>query len=510
MPSSVPIPPRSRPAVAALLGLIASAAAFSVFVIGQSNWIDDAWISFRYAHNFVNGHGLVFNVGDAVEGYTNFLWTLTAALGIALRFDPIYFAQGASILAQAVTLWAVYEIGRAAGQRGWRLLIAPLFLAGSVAFLSYPMSGMESSFFTMLVTLAFLLLQREVHRTRAGGLGLGLALLALPLARFDGFVPVLLLISYPILFRAPRRETWRRLLLPLVVFGVGLAAYNLWRISFYPTAMPNTVLAKTSVSLLRARAGLTHVSEFAVGHALILLTLGAAPFLLMRASHSARFLGWVVLGQMGYVVVVGGDWMPHYRFLLTVLPLLAALMQEGASTIADRMPLPKPVWALVLLGLFAFHSGPARAEIGVTQEDGKFFRPHDAKRIGQFLDGHLSEDEWFAIEWGGIVPFYAPRRRALDTWGLTDRAIPQHKDLAKMKWGTHTNPAYLASRAPDLIAPCARLMPTEEQARESYTPGGANYYGYYPHMLTPEFGYELRIFKIAEGAWWPALVRSDR
>ena len=53
---------------------------------------DDAFISFRYARNLVRGHGLVFNPGEAVEGYTNFLWTLGLALGMILDIDPIDWA----------------------------------------------------------------------------------------------------------------------------------------------------------------------------------------------------------------------------------------------------------------------------------------------------------------------------------------------------------------------------------------------------------------------------------
>ncbi|MFQ5416191.1 MAG: hypothetical protein ACE5FL_03975 [Myxococcota bacterium] len=48
--------------------------------------IDDAYISFRYAGNLVAGHGLVFNAGEYVEGFTNLLWTLLIAAGIALGF----------------------------------------------------------------------------------------------------------------------------------------------------------------------------------------------------------------------------------------------------------------------------------------------------------------------------------------------------------------------------------------------------------------------------------------
>jgi len=52
---------------------------------------DDAFISFRYARNWVNGHGLVFNPGERVEGYTNFLWTLLCALPIKMDWDPVFF-----------------------------------------------------------------------------------------------------------------------------------------------------------------------------------------------------------------------------------------------------------------------------------------------------------------------------------------------------------------------------------------------------------------------------------
>ena len=41
--------------------------------------VDDAFISYRYAWNLVAGHGLVFNIDEYVEGYSNFLWVLLTA-----------------------------------------------------------------------------------------------------------------------------------------------------------------------------------------------------------------------------------------------------------------------------------------------------------------------------------------------------------------------------------------------------------------------------------------------
>src|SRR5262245_37549022 len=66
-------------------------------------WIvDDAGISFAYARNLAQGHGLVSQPGlPPVEGYSNFLWVLLMALSFALRlFDPVLTPK---LLAVALT-----------------------------------------------------------------------------------------------------------------------------------------------------------------------------------------------------------------------------------------------------------------------------------------------------------------------------------------------------------------------------------------------------------------------
>ncbi|MBI3736128.1 hypothetical protein HY256_06410, partial [Candidatus Sumerlaeota bacterium] len=46
----------------------------------RSDFLDDAYISFRYARHLAEGRGLVWNVGDRpIEGFTNLLHTLFAA-----------------------------------------------------------------------------------------------------------------------------------------------------------------------------------------------------------------------------------------------------------------------------------------------------------------------------------------------------------------------------------------------------------------------------------------------
>ena len=70
---------------------------------------DDAFISFRYARNLLEGHGLVFNPGERVEGYTNLLWVLElaalwGAFGLLLSgelvwLDVVHFVRADHVIA---------------------------------------------------------------------------------------------------------------------------------------------------------------------------------------------------------------------------------------------------------------------------------------------------------------------------------------------------------------------------------------------------------------------------
>ena len=65
---------------------------------------DDAFIPFRYLANLFAGHGLVYNPGERVWGYTNFLWIALLAPPIAGGIDPLAAARALGLLSNAVVL----------------------------------------------------------------------------------------------------------------------------------------------------------------------------------------------------------------------------------------------------------------------------------------------------------------------------------------------------------------------------------------------------------------------
>ncbi len=62
---------------------------FAWLVARFHHLIDDAFISFRYAHNWAEGIGLRYNYeGDPVEGFSNFLWVVLLTLGELVGIAP--------------------------------------------------------------------------------------------------------------------------------------------------------------------------------------------------------------------------------------------------------------------------------------------------------------------------------------------------------------------------------------------------------------------------------------
>src|SRR4051794_28113976 len=85
---------------ALVLGLVTVAA---VILIAHSlvwNFVtDDAFISFVYSRNLAKHGQLVFNLGERVEGYTNFLWTVLLAALMKVGLAP-------EIMSRVLGTWA--------------------------------------------------------------------------------------------------------------------------------------------------------------------------------------------------------------------------------------------------------------------------------------------------------------------------------------------------------------------------------------------------------------------
>jgi len=182
---------------------------------------DDAYISYRYAENLASGHGLVYNVGERVEGYTNFLFTVLLAAGRVLGFQAsttakaLGVASGLGVVALtyflAVTLWKAEAAKHAQAKAAlpW-FVMAPWLLALDSAFLSHCVAGLETGLFTLLVVAGTFLMVREEQSSSRGRRWPGWSTLpfaAAALTRPEGVVYFALLMMFRMRRTQPAART---------------------------------------------------------------------------------------------------------------------------------------------------------------------------------------------------------------------------------------------------------------------------------------------------------------
>ena len=440
---------------------------------------DDAFISFRYAANLVEHGELVFNVGERVEGYSNFLWTVAMALLLWLDLDPVPGSQVAGLAASlgtlAVTAAFHRRLDRPGSRRtsGWDAL-APLLLASSSAFACWTSGGLETALFTLLLTLASMTLWAARHdgETRAagwGGVWAGLAALARP----EGvlFAAAATLWSLIGARRGPDREASNAASLRFIAaFGAVYAPYFVWRWIYYGWFFPNTFYAKSS-GLELWWPGALYVLDFLVQsqHLVVLMAIGAwlRPIDDRRDARITGFALIVTLAFALHVARVGGDFMALHRYLVPLLPLLALAAVRGARALSRRVlaarspraPLllrsAAAVFAAALLAQAVFVARDTlvpRIEFGIDSV-GLLRRYSDQWTLaGRWFADHAPADASLAITAAGAIPYYSGLT-TIDILGLTDEWIA-HSVPPSIPRAGHTRQApdaYLLERGVDYL-----------------------------------------------------------
>src|SRR5688500_675742 len=136
---------RLRPHLHLVLGLGLPLVVLGIFVWRvRLHTVDDAYISFRYARNFARGWGLVYNEGERIEGYTNFLWTVLLGLGIKVGLPAVGTAKVLGTVSACGALAIVYQLSRRLRPLRAMPALATWLCASTLVFAGYGVFGLET------------------------------------------------------------------------------------------------------------------------------------------------------------------------------------------------------------------------------------------------------------------------------------------------------------------------------------------------------------------------------
>lgn len=406
---------------------------------------DDAYISLRYARNLATGHGLVYNPGEFVEGYTNFAWTVLMAVPLKLGIDPVLFGHLVSIAFMVATILALITLATRVFGSPLMGNLCGLVLLGNATFLWYGTGGLETQMQTALVTMVWLLalpvLRRSGKPPTAATLALLSALAGLSLLTRLDSVLVVLIPMLAVFWDVCRQPDTRLIRLP-ALFGPALAMvlpWTLWRLSTYGSLIPNTATAKANPLSISVLQGLSFLALFVTVNLLFVFLPSALRYggqLLARAPFGA-IAGTIAL-WVAYILKVGGDFM-EFRFMVCVLPLLSVVLVALMSL--TRSPRYQSVLLASLAVGFVLHVAVMGTggvlNIDSTGNLDAFVTDPDSGlaalgvEINEALKGSPEAEQpgsgsaVIATGGAGAIPYYAQLRN-VDPFGLTDVWTAEH------------------------------------------------------------------------------------
>jgi hypothetical protein len=435
---------------------------------------DDAFISFRYARNLVRGHGLVFNPGEWVEGYSNLSWTLIMAGLISLDLDPI---QGSAILgvaSVAATMVLLLRIGRSQEARALSpaLLIAPGLMAIDAEMILEAVEGLETTFYMLLLCIAVLRGLQELKESRPHWLStafFGLALLTRPEA------PLIFGLFHlgAWLWARDRPDQLRRGLHASAVMVCALVLLTVWRLHTYGAPLPNTFYAKTGGMALPR--GLSYLGAHVAGH-LLLWCLVVLRLALGGLDSRARILLMICGGQLAYVLWVGGDFKPTGRFVIPILPFLCLLAQQGLCLGWNRAQgriqearrgIAGVAGTAIVLAAGA-HDLDRGLQISQAWAVDRQANLESRRLVGLFLREQFPPDTWLAVHSAGVIPYYA-ELPTIDMWGLSNAHIARTKTEGMgtgLAGHEKTDPAYVFSLEPQIYLPEDKIFTFQSWEQE--------------------------------------------
>jgi hypothetical protein len=484
-------------------GLLAAAAiALVVHALAYNFVTDDAYISFVFSRNLAEHGELTFNLGQPVEGYTNFLWTLVLGLGMLVGAPPEWLSRVLGTACAVATLLVVFRLTeRALGRRTPWAAVPSLLLACSSGFACWSSGGLETQLFTLLIAAAldaFVAAATEPRALRRLGATLALASMTRPEGPMIAAVLGAVWLAHRLWARmgrdaaAPAAPRTGREAALAVAWFLGLwGPWFAWRWWYYGWPFPNTYYVKASGPWVSPalphemlRNGLYYVwtwlAQTRLLYALPIAVLGLAA----ARPHTPRFAltsacAALAAVYLAYTVSVGGDFMGLHRFIMPVFVVAALAVALGAEWLAGKLGhrasgAGGPVLATLLVAAFAV------TQIQLTRASlrwGNFANDHgidtpafliayteDRAAIGRAMEGCFRPDDFSIVGGAGAQPYFA-RMRGIDVFGLVSSTIAHDEPRIRARAG-HTkfgSDRSLAAYDPTFVFSCYQIHRRPEQ-----------------------------------------------
>jgi arabinofuranosyltransferase len=418
--------------------------------------VDDAFISIQYAKNLVDGKGLTFNAFERVEGYTNFLLVMIEALFLFLNLNVVFFVKLFGIMCGCTIINLIFLMSKEDLRTDSIYHFYPcLIIACNSPFVLASTAGLETQFFTLSIISGIFIFSK--YKSNRGVLLSSLVLNLSIFIRPEGLI-FFAIITLSRIYFVDKFKITKGLIIWFSVFFIVFIPYFLWRYNYFGELLPNTFHAKVGGYFFeRFKVGENYVRSYLnIFRLQILLLIPIIQFFRGKLSNLEKTLFFCILITFLYIGYTGKDWIPQFRFIEPIIPLITLLIYTSATKLIMglkyKILLDKNIFRFLLALVFAyFASGMISLNnIGKIHEHvimrTKGYE-YAHKELARWLEVNSKPDAKIAMMDVGIVKYYS-QRYVIDITGLTDKFIAKSKGGLLDK---DYNPSYILDKNPDYI-----------------------------------------------------------
>src|SRR4030095_3233384 len=438
--------------------------------------VDDAYISFRYGRNLMEGNGLVFNPGEYVEGYTNFLWTVITAPFTVITFaDVSVFAIILCLLLSILNIAFLSKIGHLFNSDFVPyksiIIVAPsLFLALDNSFAFWAIGGMEVPLFIFFILTAVYSYFRINDGEKYFYLMIA-GIILTTLTRPEGNMIFVIFFLHMILFRR-RIALFKKYITKLLVFYfLFCLVYYGFKYFYYGQVIPNTFYAKGVTDLrMNFVLGTKYLALCTGTRLYILIFIAFIPVKEALKKFRESFLILMCGVYIVYLVFVGGDWMYANRFFVPIIPLLYILsivgfinllikLQKLFNDVNKTRRFAYFLVALISIVLFTTTILLLEYRQLVIEEDNAKYEMQWSM-FGRWLKMNVPPDTRIAVGPAGKIPYYS-ELYTIDMWGLNNSHIANTESKRLQAGHKKFDFEYVLSLNPEFIIGRAGFMESE-------------------------------------------------
>jgi hypothetical protein len=423
----------SEPAYRVAAAITGGAAAmFMNAILYVRHYSDDAYITLRYARNLADGIGPVWNPGQHVEGYTNFLWMVVLAgmyrAGVDLVAASLLLSFGA-MLAMALLIWRIWRLW--ADEEGGVIaepatLAAVLFAIGlNDAIVFWGFSGLETPLTAALLTATVYLYLVETRGARFPWSAVAAAAAAMTRPEFVLVGGVTGAFVAWDAIRTRDVAAVRRAAGWVALFAILYGTYFVWRYSYYGYLFPNTFYAKVGSNTDFIQRGLGYIRAGGTAYLFLPFVVGGLVLMAQGATRMRRDVAYILAIFAVLVVAIiieGGDAFAHGRFLAPLVPILYLPGICGFALMLSRA-VPDRRQFVIVAAVAGALAGLALVHVSIDPSLPRDRRALEERRVfGLWLRDNLPHDYVVGTYASGAVPYYS-QLPSLDLLGLTDETI---------------------------------------------------------------------------------------